>query len=138
MATLIDLSQWLNHTADHLQPEAAELEQAAEHQKQRILDRTAQGVGVDLQAFPGYQIKSKENPPVELRRTGAMLDSITVEANSDQARIFFADSKQAEIASYHNTGTRKMQERHFFGASLSDHEEIVSDVRSALFKRVNG
>jgi phage gpG-like protein len=136
-STLVDLSNWLQQLPGELEPQASELQQAAENQRARILDRTSRGLGYDLQIFTGYNRHTGKTGVVNLRDTGAMLDSITVEANDDQARIFFDDPEQAKKAEFHNEGNRKIPQRPFFGASLSDREEIVSDVRQALFSRVN-
>jgi len=66
-----------------------------------------------------------------------MLDAITVESENTTAHIFFNDQKQAEIAGFHNEGTKYIPQRHFFGVSLDDREKIVEDIRGAIFRRVN-
>src|SRR5436305_1283068 len=106
MASLVELSDWLSRLPDRLEPQQHELQSAAENQTGRIKERTAQGVSVDLQLFPLYSPSTKKPLPVNLRQTGAMLDSITVYADESFAQIFFGDPEQAKIAQFHNSGTK--------------------------------
>lgn len=135
MATLVDLSDWLNNLK--IDPQQDDLQRAAENQVARIKERTAQAVAVDLQIFAPYSPATDKKPPVNLRETGEMLDSITVESNNTTAHIFFNDPVQAQKASFHNTGTKHLPQRFFFGVSLQDREEIVGDIRAAVFRRLN-
>jgi hypothetical protein len=137
MATLIDLSTYLNDLSGKIEPHQSDLQLAVTNQVARIKTRTAQGIGVDLQIFAPYAASTKKAAPVNLKATGQMLDAIVTEATDSSARIFFDDSVQAEKASYHNEGTRHLPQRKFFGISLQDRESIVGDIRSALFRRVN-
>jgi phage gpG-like protein len=137
MASLVDLSQWLSELSSRIQPQRTELQIAAENQASRIKSRTQLGVSVDLQVFTAYSKATNKPSPVNLKQTGDMLSSISVDANDDQARIYFDDPKQASIAGFHNSGTKKIPQRYFFGASLNDREEIVKDIRAALFRRIN-
>jgi len=138
MATLADFSQWLESLPATMQPTAAELYQVANKQVERIKNRTAQGISSDGTPFAPYSKNTKKSPPVNLFDTGDMLGNIQVLADEREAVIFFSDSRQAEKAGYHNSGTSRMPQRHFFGVSLQDRDEIMSDIRSAVFMRVNG
>jgi len=51
MATLVDLSQWLGDLANKIEPQQTELQFAAENQSNRIKERTAQGVSVELKSL---------------------------------------------------------------------------------------
>jgi phage gpG-like protein len=66
-----------------------------------------------------------------------MLDSMTVSSNDNEARIFFGDPAQEVKAVMHQEGTKHLPARPFFGVSLGDREEIVSDIRQSLFRRIN-
>jgi len=138
MATLTDLSQWLEKLPVELQPNGSDLWRVAANQVQRIKDRTGQGIAVDGTSFSPYAKRTRKEPPVNLFETGAMLGSMTVEANDNEAHIFFADPLQAAKAGYSNDGTPKIPQRHFFGVSLQDRDAIESEIRELVFQRVNG
>lgn len=137
MATLVDLSNWLSTLPDALQVQERELQAAADGQVQRIKNRTAQGIGFDLQVFAPYAPATKKAPPVNLNETGRMLDSITTYADTNEAHIFFSDLTDEQKAIWQQQGTSKIPARPFFGVGLADHEEIVGDIREAMFKRIN-
>jgi phage gpG-like protein len=137
MGTLVDLEQWLGDLTSKVNIQADELQLAAENQVLRIKERTAEGVGVDGQVFAPYAPATKKTAPVNLRKTGEMMDSIIVEANENQARIGFSDGDAAEKASYHNQGTRYLPQRYFFGVGIQDREEILADIRGSVFRRIN-
>jgi phage gpG-like protein len=137
MATIFDLSNWLSDLSGRIQPQRTDLQIAAENQARRIKDRTANGVSVELQIFTPYSKATNKPSPVNLKQTGDMLAAITVESDDDTARIYFNDPKQATIAGFHNSGTKYIPQRHFFGVSLNDREEIVGDLRRELFRRIN-
>jgi len=136
MAQLVDLSQWLESLPDKLQPTQGELAMAATKQIERIKSRTSTGIGVDGQPFADYAPATKKSPPVDLFKSGQMLGSITQESTDTEAHIFFADPDGEQKARYHKSGTSKMPKRDFFGVSLADREEIVSDIREQIFNRV--
>jgi hypothetical protein len=137
MATLVDLSNWLQTLPDELEVRQEELQAAADGQVKRIEQRTAQGVGYDLQIFAPYAPATKKDAPVNLHNSGDMLDSITVHANRDEAHIFFADPKQEQKAIWQQDGTSRIPARPFFGVGLQDRDEIMGDIRQSLFRRVN-
>ena len=137
MAQLTDLAAWLNELPGQIHAQHEELQQAAEAQVVRIKTRTASGISVDNQVFPPYSPATKKADPVNLRESGEMIDSITAVSTNDESHIFFRDEAAATKAGYHNSGTKKIPQRYFFGVSLQDREEIVSSIRGALFRRIN-
>jgi phage gpG-like protein len=137
MAQLVDLAQWLEALPGQLMPERNDLQEVAEAQRDRIKRRTAMGISVDLQVFPPYAPATKKDPPVNLSKTGAMLDGIAVASTEAEAHIWFADGAAAEKAGYHNRGTNRIPQRYFFGVSLADREAISAAMRKALFRRLN-
>jgi hypothetical protein len=137
MAQLVDLAAWLDTLPGQLEAQQAELQAAAQAQVDRIKTRTATGISVDLQIFPPYSPATRKNPPVNLRETGEMVDSIVAVSTNDEAHIRFENSDAETKARYHNEGTRSIPQRYFFGVSLQDREEIIADIRAALFRRIN-
>lgn len=137
MATLVDLSNFLQTLPDALEVRQNELQAAADGQVARIKERTAQGISYDLQVFPPYAPSTKKVAPVNLSQTGQMMDSITVYADDNEAHIFFGDPRSEQIAQWQQNGTAKLPARPFMGVGLSDHDEIYGDIRQALFKRIN-
>lgn len=137
MPTLLDLSQWLSTLPDALQVQERELQAAADGQVSRIKSRTDQGISFDLQVFAPYAQATKKDPPVNLRQSGQMMDSITVYASDNEAYIFFGDPRSEQLAQWQQNGTAKIPARPFMGVGLQDQNEIYGDIRQALFKRIN-
>lgn len=137
MSTLVDLSNFLQSLPKALEVRQAELQAAADGQRARIQQRTAQGIGYNLQIFPPYAEATKKADPVNLRQTGDMLNSITTYADDDAGHVFFGDPKQEQIATFHNEGTKHLPARPFFGVSNQDRQTIIEDIRAALFRRIN-
>ena len=132
MGTLADLSQYLRDLSGHLEPRRDDLQAALEHQVTRIKNRTAQGISVEGSPFP--PAKTGGNA---LHKSGAMLDAITVESIDTEGRMFFADAEQEKKAAINNTGSKYVPQRHFFGVSDQDKEQIVADIKTSVMKRVN-
>lgn len=139
MVTLIDLEKFLSDLPNKLEPKQQDLQAAGQAQRDRIKERTAKGIGVEGQIFSQYkQTKYQhKSPPVNLRETGNMLDAIDVESTDSESHIFFGNTEQRTIAEFHNSGTKNLPQRHFFGVSLADRDEIVGDIKVAVFKRIN-
>ena len=137
MATLVDLSKWLEDLATKIEPLQSEMQELGEAQAVRIQDRTALGVSVDLQPFTNYAPATNKPSPVNLRKTGDMLEAVTVESDHTAAHIFFNDPEQAQIAKFHNDGTQHIPQRFFFGVSLDDKDKMVGDLRASIFRRIN-
>lgn len=90
----------------------------------RILERTAQGKDIDGDAFTQYSPSYDKSGPVNLRVTGAMLDSISSRPSGSQAVI----SCDSEIAGYHQKGTPRMPVRQFMGLSDADVSDMLEEV----------
>ena len=135
--TLVDLADWLDTLPQALELQSSELKEAADRQVQRIKQRTAEGISVELAVFPNYAKRSHKTAPVTLRDTGAMLDGIRVHATTNEALIDFEPAQQAK-AKAHNDGTDRLPARHFFGVSLTDRTQIINDLKASVLKRIRG
>jgi len=94
-----------------------------------ILSKTKQGIDVDYNSFDPYSPKYKKRGRVNLTRTGAMLGSIGYNTfGPTSAEVSFNSGEQDTIASYHNQGTSKMPQRHFFGFSDDDYGKLLGAV----------
>ena len=137
MATLIDLVAYLEALPTQLEPTSEDMFYAGDQQKRRIKTRTEQGIGVDGGMFRPYAARSKKDGPVTLSLTGEMMDSIVVDSDDNTAHIYFGNEEQADKARYQNDGTRRVPQRFFFGISLDDRDELISDIRESIFRRIN-
>jgi hypothetical protein len=96
-----------------------------------ILDRTAMGVDVDGRPFQAYSkgyeaYRRREGLPTEpdLFDTGSMLSSLTYEATSEYARVYFLPSEDKEGTSNPAKAYYNQELRQFFGISAEDAVEI--------------
>jgi len=88
-----------------------------------VVDRTKKGKDVSGTAFKPYSKRYKKTPkkPVNLKRTGDMLNAVTAEAHDDHARIYVRESGRSDgesnfaLAMLHNEGDGKIPRREFFG-----------------------
>jgi hypothetical protein len=137
LSTLLDLYQWLDVLPGQIEPTSDDFYQVADDQRERIQSRTAQGIGVENDIFAPYAERTHKAPPVNLRKTGDMMDSIAVMSDQNSGRIFFASSEAEDKARYNNEGTDKLPQRFFFGVSENDRNTIVQSVRQRLVGRLS-
>jgi phage gpG-like protein len=130
-------------------PHRADVRSALERQKERIIDRTQEGIDVDGQPFapysPGYA-KEKASHGLnggfpDLRWSGEMLGSLKVQSHSDTEYGIgiYGDEEDASKAEAHDNGVpgRNLPRRHFLGMSQSDLEQIGHDIQQAQMDRLN-
>ena len=123
--TLADLSNWLESLPTKMEPTTQELKTAADNQAKRIKDRTRSGVSVE-----GGVFQPDKDGSTPLIKSGAMLENITSEAQNTEAKIYFPDPLQKVKATVNN------QKRHFFGVSLQDKTDIISELQGSVTKRI--
>ena len=136
MATLTDLSEWLAELPAKLQPDVDDMFYAGDQQRERIRNRTEQGVGVDGQVFAPYAPRTKKGPPVNLRETGNMLDSIVVDSDDSMAHLFMGNDDAEKKAIWNQFGTEHSPGRPFMGVSLQERDELLGDIRERIFSRL--
>ena len=96
---------------------------AASFVKDAILSRTKKGKDVNDEDFAPYSPHTRKRGIVNLRDTGAMLDSIWCSASSPVDAIVGCSSP---IAGYHQSGTAKMPARRFFGFNEDDYSALIT------------
>ena len=113
--------------------------------QQIITLRTKKGIDADRVPFAPYtknyaaqrQRSGRSGTTVDLAVTGHMQGAENVSATKDEAVISFAASRQAEIASYLNYGTRKMPKREWFDVRHPDEIAVMEEaIGTALQGRV--
>lgn len=113
---------------------------------QFILDRTANGIGVDGSEFQEYSDSYKQykaerlgvSPDVvDLYDSGNMMGSLVVESDNVSATLFFADRVNNDKAATHNEGLDGMPKREFFGLSNDEQGFIAGMMRNDMSKFLN-
>lgn len=83
-------------------------------------------------------IPGKTVRPVNLRKSGEMLDALDYKAIENGVEVGFFSGKPAEIAGYHQDGTSKMPMRRMIPDKLEEFTvSIQDDVKDVYAARVN-
>jgi len=92
----------------------------------RILNRTLGGQDVHDSPFAPYSdsYARTKSGTVNLKQSGAMLNSISATGSGKSARIQCSSS----IAQYHEQGTGKMPQRQFMGLSQQDTQDMIDEL----------
>jgi hypothetical protein len=114
------------------QPSPEQMKMAGDKQKQRIKERTAQGVDVNGQAFAPYsnryaKIRAKRGlrvSPPDLRSSGGLLDSMETEVLNEKQ--FAIVVRNADANHY---GPRINAMRHYFASSQNELKQMLQDLR---------
>lgn len=72
-------------------------------------------------------IRDKKGHLPDLKASGAMLAAMVVQKNGEGATIVFNNSKEEEIAQYHQYGTAQMPARPFFGLDPGQVRSILAN-----------
>jgi hypothetical protein len=136
VGTLVDLSQWLDALPGQLEPTTDEMFALGDGQRERIKERTSQGIGVELDIFAPYAKSTKKEPPVNLTETGDMMSSIVVDSDDNSTRVYFGNDDAEEKAVWQNEGTKTIPQRFFFGVSENDRNELVKELRTSMTARL--
>lgn len=106
-----------------------------------VTGRTKKGVDVNGAPFAPYSKSYKKVPknPVNLKRTGNMLNAVTGEGHKDHARVFVEESGRSDgesnlaLAVAHDDGNDRVPQRHWFGISMeSEIKKIYKVFEDAL------
>ena len=101
-----------------------------------IVTRTKMGIDADGHPFAPYAAsytkvraaKGRRVAPPDLAMTGAMVSSATVDVQPpDTVVLKFLDRRASEIAGYHNEGTRRMAERHWFDVKRPEELQALAE-----------
>lgn len=108
-----------------------------------VISRTRQGKDAHGSSFKPYSRNYKKSPPVNLTKSGHMLDSIRLEAHDDFVRIYIPGGdgdKTFDIALVHNEGGKSgrgkgfmMPKREFFGIFTDDEIAALRKIIDAHF-----
>jgi hypothetical protein len=133
--TFPNLDELLRHLArlDATLADPALPLELANRQRERLLQRTAAGLDLTLHAFRPYALAYRRTrlrqgltSSPNLRRTGAMLDSLVARATATGAELTFATPYQATKAAANHAL------RPFFGISPAEAEAMLRDLADRL------
>ncbi len=99
--------------------------------RQGIRQKTSNGVDYTGLAFRPYSKSYKKKPPVNMKKSARMLNSMKIEKTENSVRLYFRGNRNNFLAYIHNTGEGKMPRRTFF--HITQRQKI--NIRKAIYAK---